>query len=118
MRKTTSILSKGERAAHAGLLKNLEKSTVLNVNIWNSKGLKYAQMNQLGKCLAHEDKLRQFLLKANLSNRNIFLEFSASEWDRCRDHGPAEELAQFLLELPQCYDNHKVSLSIDQKGER
>ena len=117
MRKTTSILSKEERTAHAGLLQNLVKNTILNVNIWNSKGQNYAQLNQLGKCLVHEDKLRKFLLKANLANRNIFLEFSASEWDRCRDHGPAEELVQFLLELPQCYDDHKVSLTIDQTGE-
>ena len=87
----------------------------MNINIWNSKNEKYAQLNQIGKCLAHEHKLRDFLKKVNLTlNKNIFLKFSANQWDRCREHGPAEELAQFLLELPSNCDDQKVSLKIEQ----
>ena len=42
VQKTTSMLSKRERDAHAGLLKNIVNNTVLNVNIWNKMGLNYA----------------------------------------------------------------------------
>lgn len=118
LRNVTASLSKGERKAHETALHTFVKNPILNINIWNSKGVKYAQLNQVGKCLAHGRKLREFLAKANLTaKKEIYLEFSASQWDRCREHGPAEELAQFLLELPSSCDDRKVTLKIDNSGE-
>ena len=70
--------------------------------------------------MAHGHRLRSFLIKkANLSaaNETIKVRFSATEWDRCREHGPAEELAQFLLELPSCCDDQKVSVKIVFDGD-
>jgi len=47
---------------------------------------------------------------------SIFVVFNASTWDRCHEHGPADELREFILELDDSFNDKKVSLCIDETG--
>ena len=42
--------------------------------------------------------------------------FNASTWNRCQEHGPADELREFILELPESFNDKKVSLCIEETG--
>ena len=94
-----------------------EQSTI-HFNLWNKKDKEYATNNKHGMCLAHEKKLEELFRKLNFSNKDhLLINFSANTWNRCTEHGPADELAQFLLELPDDFHDCKVSLIIDETGE-
>lgn len=42
--------------------------------------------------------------------------FNASTWNRCLEHGPADELREFILELPESFNDKKISLCIEETG--
>lgn len=89
------MLSKREResfATKAASVNSNGKQT-LKINLWNNDDRNYAHTNKVGMCLAHDQKLEDYQSKTNFQDCNIQINFCVSTWNRCKEHGPADELS-------------------------
>ena len=74
--------------------------------------------NKIGQCLAHGSRLDDFMKEVICFKSQISLRFNASTWHRCKEHGPADELREFVLELPDSFDDNKLSVCIEETAEK
>lgn len=112
-----ALLSRREREVQVNLLRYLRKHQTLHIDTWNNRSRAYELHNRVGQCLAHGDRLANFKADGIQSASSIYLVFSVNTWQRCREHKPADELREFILELPDRFNDKRITLYIEEAGE-